>query len=120
MTLKPRNIALLSLLFLMFSEICGAQNIDSLQTLIAVEKDDIKKVTLYHALGEAFMKSNLDSSVYYLEQAIVISRNLGNDSLVAQSYSRTGRIYIYAGVSDRGLEYLFESLRLFEKLGDSR
>jgi tetratricopeptide (TPR) repeat protein len=104
----------------MFSEICGAQNIDSLQTLIAAEKDDVKKVTLYHALGEAFMKSNLDSSVYYLEQAIVISRNLGNDSLVAQSYSRTGRIYIYAGVSDRGLEYLFESLRLFEKLGDNR
>jgi tetratricopeptide (TPR) repeat protein len=120
MTLKPRNIALLCVLFLMFSEICGAQNIDSLQTLIAAEKDDVKKVTLYHALGEAFMKSNLDSSVYYLEQAIVISRNLGNDSLVAQSYSRTGRIYIYAGVSDRGLEYLFESLRLFEKLGDSR
>jgi tetratricopeptide (TPR) repeat protein len=120
MTLKPRNIALLSVLFLMFSEICGAQNIDSLQALIASEKDDVKKVTLYHALGEAFMKSNLDSSVYYLEQAIVISRNLRNDSLVAQSYSRTGRIYIYAGVSDRGLEYLFESLRLFEKLGDSR
>jgi tetratricopeptide (TPR) repeat protein len=120
MTLKPRNIALLSVLFLMFSEICGAQNIDSLQTLIAAEKDDVKKVKLYHALGEAFMKSNLDSSVYYLEQAIVISRNLGIDSLVAQSYSRTGRIYIYAGISDRGLEYLFESLRLFEKLGDSR
>jgi tetratricopeptide (TPR) repeat protein len=120
MTLNPRNIALLSVLFLMFSEICGAQNIDSLQALIASEKDDVKKVMLYHELGEAFMKSNLDSSVYYLEQAIVISRGLGIDSLVAQSYSRTGRIYIYAGVSDRGLEYLFESLRLFEKLGDSR
>jgi tetratricopeptide (TPR) repeat protein len=120
MTLKPRNIALLSVLFLLFPGICCAQNIDSLQRLITAEKDNGKKVILYHKLGDAFSKSNLDSSIYYLEQSIIMARNLGVDSVLAQSYSRTGRIYILAGISDRGLEYLYESLRLFEKLGDSR
>jgi tetratricopeptide (TPR) repeat protein len=120
MTLKPRNIALLSVLFLLFPGICYAQNIDSLKRVISAEKDDVKKVILYHNLGDAFSKSNLDSSIYYLEQAIILSKNLGVDSVLAQSYSRTGRIYILAGISDRGLGYLYESLRLFEKLGDNR
>lgn len=120
MTLKPRNIALLSVLFLLFSGVCCAQNIDSLQRLIASENDGVKKITLHHILGDAFVKSNLDSSIFYLEQSIVLAKKVGVDSMLAQSYSRTGRIYILAGISDRGLEYLFESLRLFEKLGDNR
>ena len=120
MLLKPLNIVRLIVVFLLFSSVCRAQNTDSLERLAFNETDDGKKIQLYYALGDAFVKSNLDSSIYFLEQAIIVSRKLGIDSLEAQSYSRTGRIYILAGISDRGLEYLFESLRLFEKLGDNR
>lgn len=97
-----------------------AQKIDSLKRLLKTEQREAVRVQLYNGLGDAYSNQNFDSSLYYFGYAIDISKKLKVDSLLAQTYSRVGRVCILIGNSEKGMEYLFESLKLFEKTGHKR
>lgn len=121
MNLKAiHNKLILILFFLHIGCLVSGQSLDSLFKLLETEKQDHQRVLIYNSIGLAYSNKNFDSSIYFFEKAIDLSQTIGIDSLLAQTYNQIGRVYLLAGISDKGLECLFESLRLFEKIGNNR
>lgn len=119
--MKSRKIRLFYIFFMVL--ICGlavAQPADSLRDQLRTEQRAPQRILILNKLGEAYSNINFDSSIYYFERAVVASKKLGVDSLLGQTYSRIGRVYILTGISAKGLDYLFEALKLFEKTGDNK
>ncbi len=97
-----------------------AQTIDSLKTQLRTEHGETTRIVLFNRLGEAYSKVDFDSSIYYLTLAKDLAQKNKIDTLLAQAYSSLGRVSILIGNSKMGMEYLFESLKLFEKSGRER
>lgn len=63
--------------------------------------------------------SNLDSAAYQIENALQLALEVGNQSKVLGVYNLGGVIYHRKGDMEKAIDYIFESARISENLGDS-
>ncbi|WP_162793676.1 tetratricopeptide repeat-containing sensor histidine kinase [Runella rosea] len=107
-TLKnPLGFHLLTL-FLGISIFSRAQtNVLVLKKQLEVATSDTAQYQLYHALGTAYREVNIDSSLYFLGQALHIAQVRKDAARTAQSMYRLGHVYMYK-LSDetQALEWL--------------
>lgn len=88
--------------------------------LLAEQEDDpVFKAYVHVNYGLYYSVSgNLDSSAYHLEEAKRIGKGK-NNLLLIRAESSLGKVYISKGQPEKGLENLFEALRLLETEPDT-
>jgi signal transduction histidine kinase/DNA-binding response OmpR family regulator len=63
--------------------------------------------------------SNLDSAAFQLEQSLRLALEEGNQNKILVAYNLGGVIYDRKGDTEKAIDYIFESAKISEKLGDS-
>jgi len=92
--------------------------IDSLLTEVNKSESDSNKVENYILLANEYYTSDLDTTLYYSEQALELSRTIGYDYGIAKSISWVGYIMEMQGDPDAAIENYKESLKLYQSLND--
>ncbi len=104
---------LVTLLF-MAPWVVSAQNlrtIDSLKTALKTTTDTTK-VKLLMALSEDYRKTNPDSALYYGEQVLLLSQQLGYQKGIVEGLSKKGVAYEYKGEYQQALQLYTEALEI--------
>lgn len=88
--------------FLLIGFFCARQGhsnplADSLRQVIATTPDDSNKVWLYHDLSKVYYTTNQDSTLFYLEPALDLSRKIGFNKGEAASILQINISYIISG-----------------------
>jgi signal transduction histidine kinase len=74
-------------------------------SLQQAQSDSVRALTLID-IGRQYIQSNLDSSWYYLHQAINISKKLPNKRILTKAYNALATTYVVTGESGKGLAIL--------------
>jgi tetratricopeptide (TPR) repeat protein len=108
------------LLFLLAPLSSAAQNMDELkldklcQTLREAKADSTRALT-YARLAEYYRNSRMDSTLYYGEKALTLSRTIHYPSGEAKAFSILSHYYFARGELPKGLELGLEGLRVARK-----
>ncbi len=81
-------------------------SIDSLQSALSISRTDTLKITLLNDLAGIYFQKNLDSSFFYLENALNIARQSGSPHHKSRTYSNIGTYYYYKEEYLKSLEYI--------------
>ena len=115
-----RNI-ILSLAILSVGLVFAQQsNVDSILQVISQEKIDTSKVKLYRKLGDIFMYSNADSSIFYNKKALNLAIKSKSDKYIAKSYMQLGINYGIKGAYEESLHFFNEALKINRKINNRR
>ncbi len=80
--------------------------IDSLKNEISISKSDTLTVGLLNVLAGEYKEIDKDSTIYYLNQALIIARDLDDPKYKARIYANIGGNYCFKGEYLKALEYL--------------
>lgn len=96
------------------------QEIDSLQYLLTVEKNDSILIETNRVLSNRYYSINRDSSIMYVKETLRLATAINNTYLVAKSQEELGLAYAGNKNYDLGLEYGLNKLdsELKELFGD--
>lgn len=113
-----RGIYLL-LFFCFFSLLCAGQEqstpIDSLKRILNSSNNEFELTQVEIELGNEYLKLNFDSSLFYLESAVQHASSIKNDTLLALAYNNMNRVYVFAGIVDKAMEYLLLSVDIYKE-----
>ena len=79
---------------------------------------DSARFTIYMDLSQAYRFSNIDSALYYTDQAIQMGRKMKNMAREADGLSQKGFIVLETGNIPQSLQYQLVALQLSEKFSD--
>jgi two-component system NtrC family sensor kinase len=101
-------------------QIVHTQNLklDSLKNLLVSAKDDSTKLLRLSELFNEYLWSYPDSSLPYVQQAILLGKQMKSNVALLRAYNEYGLFYIIIGDYPQALHYIQESLKLAEKSGD--
>ncbi|HEY4651131.1 MAG TPA: tetratricopeptide repeat protein, partial [Pontibacter sp.] len=94
--------------------------LDSLRRELIISRHDTTKVRVLLAITDELLKTNLDSALYFINQAEQLSAELKAPTVSAQVYALKGNILIRQGFYDNALEYCLKALHTFRELKDER
>ncbi|MBI2280535.1 MAG: tetratricopeptide repeat protein [Bacteroidetes bacterium] len=95
--------------------------IDSLSQLIQIDKEDTNKVIHLIDLGVEFQRiGGYDSSLFYVNKALILATRLEYQKGMALSYHNIGNSYYYQGTYDKSLRNYLKALTIREKMGDKK
>ena len=105
------------LLFACTSLIAFAQNnnVDSLRQQLASAKDDSTKLFCLSQLFNEYLWSYPDSSITYVQQEILLAKQMKSELALSNAYFEYGSFYIIIGDYPQAVRSLHESLKLGEK-----
>src|SRR5665213_1639024 len=101
----------------------GQQNkkIDSLLTLIKIDKEDTNKVNHLNTLCKQYrLIGEYDKGIVNGKQALALAQNLGFKKGIANSYNNIGLIYYSQGNYPEALKNYFASLKIREEIKDKQ
>nr|NQU93880.1 tetratricopeptide repeat protein [Bacteroidota bacterium] len=116
---------LAALLCLIFILVFQPGSLVSGQTIMDYEKDldlmanDTAKVNLLIKLGKHYCSLENQKSLYYLQEALIISNQVGYDKGIAFSYLWQGRVYYYKDEYSIAKTYLNKAKKLLENMKDN-
>src|SRR6476661_3094101 len=84
--------------------------VDSLLQLLPSAKDDTSRIIIMGSLVEPYKNVNLDSGVYYAQQALLLSRKI-NDPYVAYTVDNYGYALFNAGIYPDAIEAHLNALQ---------
>jgi len=87
------------------------RTIDSLKTALQTATDTAK-VKVLMALSENYRKTNPDSALYYGEQVLLLSQQLGYQKGIVEGLSKKGVAYEYKGQYQQALQLYTEALEI--------
>jgi tetratricopeptide (TPR) repeat protein len=115
---------LIILLVLLDCSYCGvfAQNktLDSLNQLLATEKEDTNHVLLMNSIAIAYVTSKPDTALIIAEHALELSRKIKFKKGEATSLRRIGSVFLNMGNYPNALENMLQSLKIAEDLHDDQ
>ncbi len=123
--------------FLILHSFCAAQNkkIDSLLTLLKIDKTDTNKVNHLNALGRLLMYQNPDTAIILGKQALEIVtpitsqeftsakegiESVGIRALRANTFSNLGSYYYFKSDYFNALDYYLKALKIDETLKNKK
>jgi adenylate cyclase len=121
MPVKFRSlILLLCMLFLYMPQKGHAQDheTDSILHLISVSPEDTSRINLMLALSKNYMKSNLDSGLYYADKAIELSKKFNYPKGLALGFKNAGIAYYTQGKYVETINLWQQSLNMFDSIND--
>lgn len=114
-----KQIALLLFLLIM-PILVKSQGIDSLQNILKEEKSTKRLAHLHYQLGKLYYATDVDSSIYHVQQAIEKANLSADIDLLVKSYHLMGFVYSIAENIELSFRY-YDGARLFYKrLGDKK
>src|SRR5262245_60036631 len=81
------------------------------------QADSSRFITLMD-LSQGYRFSNIDSALYYTNEALVLSRTMHNVANEANALSQLGYILLETGDLPASLQFQMEALHLLEKFSD--
>jgi signal transduction histidine kinase len=120
--MKPCHLISLSLFFqLLIGVQCFAQNnIDSLNNVLAKEKDDSFKVKTLVAISDnLIMSRQYDAALKTGKDALALANKIGFNSSLGDIYTSIGNDYYQQSKNYDALSYLQLALNAYRKMGDS-
>ncbi len=92
--------------------------VDSLLKLVNKEKADSNKVAHLNTISWEYQFTNLDSALYYGQQALELANKLKWQKGVAKSYSFLAVFYKSKGDAAKALQYNFTALQAAKAMGN--
>lgn len=92
-------------------------NIDSLKNLLHTT-NGIRKVNLLKEISVSFWNSNIDSSIYYAEKALLEAKKDGSDAALGDAYNNLANAYAIENKFDVALKYYLKSKEYRERNGN--
>ncbi len=92
--------------------------IDSLTRVIAVSTDDTNKVKLFYSLGNQYRYTNIDSAIYFYQQALDVAEKIKSLQFTAQCLIAVGANFQRRELYDKAIEYLERALRISDEISD--
>ena len=89
--------------------------VDSLLNELSADVEDTLKVEILLVLGEEYKYNLPDTAMFYFQEALQISEQLGSLNLQAVCKRSIGVVIENQGMYDQALEEYFEALALFEE-----
>src|ERR1700737_710822 len=99
--------ALITVLFLLGLQFVHAQysKYDSLKNLLATAKNDSTRYKCLHELFYAYLWSYPDSSINYVQQQILLAKQMQSDFYLSWAYVNYAFFYIITGDYTQALRY---------------
>jgi len=94
-------------------------SIDSLQERLVYEKDAENRFNLLIALCEQFSKIQLDSALYYGQEAYQLAQSLAQPEKLALSQYHQAKIHIRKEAPEKSLPFALEATKQFTTLQDT-
>lgn len=102
---------------------CYSQDVmstDSLHTMLRLAKTDSAKIWAMHDLSYNYLYSNADSSMWYAQKALGLSKKTGYTRGEIRSLNDVGNVLANTSNFNGALQSLFEALQKAEQSGDSQ
>lgn len=110
----------INLLIIMFlTNLLTGQNVDSLHEVLKTNISDTSRINALIDLGKAYKSRNPDSSLYYLNKALVLSKEKNFKKGEGSSDLNIGLIYRLAQKPDSALIFYRNSLSVWKELADT-
>ncbi len=113
---------------LLTSVFCFSQNkiADSLHRALKEARNDTTRINQLLHLADLYKKANPDSNLFYIEKALILTKNRQNDRLSgnfqyleAQCYKRLVNWCFQHGKTDEAIQYLGQAITIYERLSKS-
>lgn len=111
---RPLEISMVLGMWLLMTGTGYGQNVPAEDEVGGV----LKEIDRYIQLSSEYINRDLDSAIYYGEQANVLIDRLESDSAKAIVYKNLGAVYRARGNHAISLDYLFKAQRLIDKILD--
>ncbi len=95
----------------------AAQPYDSLWNARNIVKTGKDKVATNIALSKAYWYFDLDSSIYYANESLLVAEKEGDDDLIGDAQNALGNAYSSNGSLDRGIDFYQTALKIRMRLG---
>jgi len=118
MTFLMIKSLIILLLFLNFTGFAQINSADSLKLLLKSAKEDTSIVLLLAELSESYLYNNPDTSFYFTQQGLALSRKINYIKGEASSLRNLGVIFEMSGDYPTALEQYFQALKKYESLND--
>ncbi len=102
---------------MLLTNVCLAQKIDSLKSVLDTAKAD-RKVKTLNELFRANLNSDPVKALGYTREALNLATEIDDKKGMAASYNNLGIIYKNQGGLDKALDYYLTSLRIYEGLNN--
>ena len=122
-------IIILHSTFYIINSFCFAQNrnIDSLLTLIAIDKSDTSKVKHLNRLSWEYINiGEFDRALKYGNKSLALARYIPTNNRrgwskgIATAYNMIGNIYYFKGNYSAALENYLAAIKIMEEIGDKK
>ncbi|WCT13904.1 tetratricopeptide repeat-containing sensor histidine kinase [Mucilaginibacter jinjuensis] len=114
---------LLICLYLTGNARVGNSSVDSLKKILTQNNKtpaDTLTVNQLNKLADTYFQSNPDSTYYYGQKAVDLSRKIHYNSGLANGLLQTGHVDYFKGKSTEAQQELNEAIRIFKKLNDKK
>ncbi|RLD54895.1 MAG: hypothetical protein DRJ05_13860 [Bacteroidetes bacterium] len=92
---------------------------DSLENKLK-KSEGKEKLIILHDLAWEYYKTDPSKSIFFGKEAVILSQELRDSSMLAYSYRYTGIGYKMTGLYDEALDYYFKSLKILQHLGNDK
>ncbi len=96
----------------------GKQDIDSLHRVLQNTHEVKEKIKVYFDLSKAYKQIDLDSSRFYVEQSLNLSKKIERKEDIAEAYACLGDLSVPQDSLNRAIYEYKTSLELFEQIQD--
>ena len=117
------KVFLITVAFLSYASFSIAQDdkkIDSLLKVLAATKNDTARVLAMHDVAYNYVYSNPDSSAWYAQQALLLSKKTNFELGVTRSLNDIGNALSITGSNSAALQIFLEVLERSEKLHNEK
>jgi tetratricopeptide (TPR) repeat protein len=94
--------------------------IDSLQKLLSVTREDTSRVLLMESISYAWQYSNVNIATQYAQQGLELAKKIKFKKGEAYCINALGNIFFVTGNYPKALEKYLEALKIKEQLNDQR
>lgn len=98
----------------LFANKQNKDEINYLKNQLTNSKSNIDKIINLNKLSINYNETNLDSSIFYAQKALLLAKKINNKSLIADSYFTLGTTYKSIGKLDSAGYFLFGALDLYK------
>ncbi|PWJ43713.1 tetratricopeptide repeat protein [Sediminitomix flava] len=108
------------LLYIIVSSPLWANSLDSLKHELSKTVEIEDRAKLLYELSQVYFKSDLDMSLNYLEEGILLLSQEPNSELLGEFYKNRGNVYLTKGFLINAKESYLQAEKIFTELGASK
>jgi signal transduction histidine kinase len=114
-----KKISIAAFLIFIVTTVGAQPLIDSLKIKLSLSKPDTNRVLILSSLAISYLQTNVDSSLKYSQEGVILARKLKFKSGEADCLRRSGIAYFNQGRYPEALDFFQKSLSISESINHS-